>query len=113
MVSQIDDMEQDKDFLVPRISDEVYEIMFELHQMSKQFKYIDEKTKVLFVKNKLPRSYLKSKVRAKIGLWTFDNHIRMGGHGETITRVLENLPRTLYYSNSSPGRNTLDFATLF
>ena len=112
-VSEIDDMEQDKDFLVPRISDEVYEIMFELHQMSKQFKYIDEKTKVLFVKNKLPRSYLKSNVRAKIGLWTFDDHIRMGGHGETITRVLENFPRTLYYSNSSPGRNTLDFATLF
>ena len=46
-------MEQEKDFLVPRISDDVFEIMFELHQMSQQFKYIDEHTKVLFVKNKI------------------------------------------------------------
>lgn len=108
-VSDIDDMEQSHDFLVPRISDDVFEIMFELHQMSKQFKYIDKKTKVLFVKNKLPRSYLKSKIKAKLGLWTIDG-VRMGG--ETIYRTLEYLPRTLNYSNS-PRRNTLDFETLF
>ena len=102
-------MDQSHDFLVPRISDDVFEIMFELHQMSKQFKYIDKKTKVLFVKNKLPRSYLKSNIKAKLGLWTIDG-VRMGG--ETIYRTLEYLPRTLYYSNS-PRRNTLDFETLF
>ena len=108
-VSNIDDMDQSHDFLVPRISDDVFEIMFELHQMSKQFKYIDKKTKVLFVKNKLPRSYLKSNIKAKLGLWTIDG-VRMGG--ETIYRTLEYLPRTLNYS-SSPRRNTLDFETLF
>jgi hypothetical protein len=94
---------------VPRISDEMYEIMFELHQMSKQFKYIDENTKVLFVRNKIPRSYLKSKIRAKLGLWTIDG-VRIGG--ETMHRTLEYLPRTLNYSNSL-RRNTLDFETLF
>lgn len=105
-VSEIDEMEQEKDFLVPRISDDVFEIMFELHQMSQQFKYIDEHTKVLFVKNKIPRSYLKSKIRAKLGLWT-GNPIG----GQVIYNTLENLPRTLNYS--SPRRNTLDFETLF
>ena len=105
-VSEIDEMEQEKDFLVPRISDDVFEIMFELHQMSQQFKYIDEHTKVLFVKNKIPRSYLKSKIRAKLGLWT-GNPIG----GQVIYNTLENLPRTLNYS--SQRRNTLDFETLF
>ena len=105
----MDEMDQEKDFLVPRISDDVFETMFELHQMSKQFKYVDEKTKVLFVKTKMPRSYLKSKIKAKLGLWTIDG-VRMGG--ETIYRTLEYLPRTVNYS-SSPRRNTLDFETLF
>ena len=35
------------------------------HQLSKQFKYIDVDTKIIFVRNRIPRTLIKSKIKPK------------------------------------------------
>ena len=49
---------------------EFFENLYELHQMSKQFKYINEETKILFVRNRIPRALIKSKIKIKASLIT-------------------------------------------
>ena len=76
--------------------------LFELHQMSKQFKFIDNTTKVIFVRNRIPRTLIKSGIKPKMSVVTLG-----GGHfipgTETLKRLLENLPKKLYYSDKSPS----------
>ena len=48
-----------------KLDDENFEKLFELHQMSKQFKYIDSTTKVIFVRNRIPRTLIKSGIKPK------------------------------------------------
>ena len=45
-------------------SQDFFENLFELHQMSKQFKLISDNTKIIFVRNRIPRSLIKSKIRS-------------------------------------------------
>ena len=76
--------------------------LFELHQMSKQFKFIDNTTKVIFVRNRIPRTLIKSGIKPKASL------VSIGGGSfapgtENLKRLLENLPKKLYYSDSQPS----------
>ena len=79
-----------------------FENLYELHQMSKQFKLINEKTKIIFVRNRIPRAFIKSKLKPKASLIALG-----GGHYATGTdnlkRMLENLPKKLYYSDYQPS----------
>jgi len=81
---------------------EFFENLYELHQMSKQFKLISENTKIIFVRNRIPRALIKSKVKPKASLIALG-----GGHYATGTdnlkRLLENLPKKLYYSDYQPS----------
>ena len=81
---------------------EFFENLYELHQMSKQFKLISDNTKIIFVRNRIPRALIKSKVKPKAGLIALG-----GGHYATGTdnlkRLLENLPKKLYYSDYQPS----------
>ena len=83
-------------------SEEFFENLYELHQMSKQFKLINQKTKIIFVRNRIPRSLIKSKIKPKASLVAIG-----GGHYATGTdnlkRMLENLPKKLYYSDYQPS----------
>ena len=81
---------------------ESFENCFELHQMSRQFKFIDKKTKVLFVRNKIPRTLLRSKIKPKASIITIGGGLYSGGT-ENLKRLLENLPKKLYYSESRPS----------
>jgi len=80
---------------------ETHDKMFELHQMSKQFKFIDQTTKVIFVRNRIPRSLIKSKIKPRASLTTLGGGYYSAGT-ENLKRLLENLPKKLYYSDSRP-----------
>ena len=81
---------------------ESFENCFELHQMSRQFKYIDKSTKVIFVRNKIPRTLLRSKIKPKAAVITIGGGLYSSGT-ENLKRLLENLPKKLYYSDSQPS----------
>jgi len=83
-------------------SREFFENLFELHQMSKQFKYINKKTKVIFVRNRIPRAMIKSKVTPKASLVALGGGYYAAGT-DNLKRLLENLPKKLYYSNHQPS----------
>jgi len=76
--------------------------VFELHQMSKQFKFIDATTKVIFVRNRIPRSLIKSKIKPRVSLITIGGGYYQAGT-ENLKRLLDNLPKKLYYSDSQPS----------
>ena len=81
---------------------EFFENLYELHQMSKQFKFIDNTTKIIFVRNRIPRALIKSKVKPRASL------IALGGGycatgTDNLKRLLENLPKKLYYSDHQPS----------
>ena len=76
--------------------------MWELHQLSKQFKYIDNTTKIIFVRNRIPRSFIKSKIKPGAALITLGGGMFSVGN-DNLKRLLENLPKKLYYSDSRPS----------
>ena len=89
--------------LTEKIDNDNFRKLFELHQMSKQFKFIDNTTKVIFVRNRIPRTLIKSGIKPKASL------VSIGGGSfapgtENLKRLLENLPKKLYYSDSQPSR---------
>ena len=81
---------------------EHHDKVFELHQMSKQFKFIDATTRVIFVRNRIPRSLVKSKIKPRASLVTLGGGYYQAGT-ENLKRLLENLPKKLYYSDSQPS----------
>ena len=83
-------------------SKEFFENLYELHQMSKQFKLINEQTKILFVRNRIPRALIKSKVKPKASLVGIGGGYYATGT-DNLKRMLENLPKKLYYSDHQPS----------
>jgi hypothetical protein len=83
-------------------SREFFETLFELHQMSKQFKFINNDTKIIFVRNRIPRAMIKSKIKPKASLVTLGGGYYATGT-DNLKRLLENLPKKLYYSDHQPS----------
>jgi len=83
-------------------SEEFFENLYELHQMSKQFKLINEQTKIIFVRNRIPRALIKSKVKPKASLVGIGGGYYATGT-DNLKRMLENLPKKLYYSDHQPS----------
>ena len=81
---------------------EFFENLYELHQMSKQFKFINQETKILFVRNRIPRALIKSKIKIKASLITLGGGYYASGT-DNLKRLLENLPKKLYYNNHQPS----------
>ena len=73
---------------------EFFENLYELHQMSKQFKLINDNTKIIFVRNRIPRAVIKSKVKPKAALVALGGGYYATGT-ENLKRMLENLPKKL------------------
>ena len=92
----------DNDNIVSKMDDNNFGKLFELHQLSKQFKYIDNTTKIIFVRNRIPRTFIKSKIKPGAALITLGGGSFSAGT-ESLKRLLENLPKKLYYSNSMPS----------
>ena len=83
-------------------SQDFFENLFELHQMSKQFKLISDNTKIIFVRNRIPRSLIKSKIKPKTSLVALGGGYYATGT-DNLKRMLENLPKKLYYSDHQPS----------
>ena len=83
-------------------SQEFFENLYELHQMSKQFKLINDKTKIIFVRNRIPRALIKSKIKPKASLVALGGGYYATGT-DNLKRMLENLPKKLYYSDHQPS----------
>jgi len=83
-------------------SQSFFENLFELHQMSKQFKLINNNTKIIFVRNRIPRALIKSKVKPKASLVALGGGYYATGT-DNLKRLLENLPKKLYYSDHQPS----------
>jgi len=75
-------------------SKEFFENLYELHQMSKQFKLINEQTRIIFVRNRIPRALIKSKVKPKASLVGIGGGYYATGT-DNLKRMLENLPKKL------------------
>ena len=99
----IDEFKNEKHWLVdnqkPR---EFFENLYELHQMSKQFKLINQDTKIIFVRNRIPRALIKSKIKPKASLVAIGGGYYATGT-DNLKRMLENLPKKLYYSDHQPS----------
>jgi hypothetical protein len=95
--------EDEKRFMTTseKMSDEVFQIAYDLYQMSRAFKRVDEQTKIYFVRNKLSRSFMRSNIKFKCSITAIG-----GGfyhtEGERVKRLLDNLPKKLYYSTYQP-----------
>ena len=83
-------------------SQEFFENLYELHQMSKQFKLISDNTKIIFVRNRIPRALIKSKIKPKASLVALGGGYYATGT-DNLKRMLENLPKKLYYSDHQPS----------
>ena len=81
---------------------EFFENLYELHQMSKQFKLISANTKIVFVRNRIPRALIKSKIKPKASLVALGGGYYATGT-DNLKRMLENLPKKLYYSDHQPS----------
>ena len=98
----VDDYNERKYLVDNQKPREFFENLFELHQMSKQFKFINDNTKLIFVRNRIPRSVIKSKIQIKASLIALGGGYYASGT-ENLKRLLENLPKKLYYSNHQPS----------
>ena len=79
-----------------------FQNLYELHQMSKQFKLISDNTKIIFVRNRIPRAMIKSKIQPKAALIALGGGYYATGT-DNLKRLLENLPKKLYYSDHQPS----------
>jgi hypothetical protein len=97
---------KDKDFeekfwSKEKLDNETFDRAYDLYQLSKNFKHIDENTMVYFIRNRLPRSFMRSNLKPVCSLIALGGGYYATG-GENIKRLLDNLPKKLYYSNAMP-----------
>ena len=83
-------------------SQDFFENLYELHQMIKQFKLISDNTKIIFVRNRIPRALIKSKIQPKASLVALGGGYYSTGT-DNLKRMLEHLPKKLYYSDHQPS----------
>ncbi len=90
------------DNIVGKMSDDKFETLYDIYQLTKQFKYIDQETKVIFVRNRIPKTLIKSKVKPKCVLIALGGGYYAGG-SDKLKLYLDNLPKTLYYNDHTPS----------
>ena len=98
---------RDEDFeyndnVVGKMSDSRFQTLYEVYQLSKQFKYIDKETKIIFVRNRIPKTLIKSQVKPKCVLVTLGGGYYTSGT-ENLKRFLDSLPKMLYYNDHRPS----------
>jgi hypothetical protein len=89
-----DTSQSDRELMQDRWNDLVLE--------SKVSKYIDINTKLIIIRNRIPRTLMKSKVRLRCG-FALQDTTYWPTNTETLSRVVDNLPKRLYYVSRKPG----------
>lgn len=79
-----------------------YTLWKELHQLSISNRKITAATKIIFVRNKIPRTLLKSGIRPKVAFMLQD-YPTWPLSTNTLDRLVESLPKRLYYMSQKPS----------
>jgi hypothetical protein len=79
-----------------------YTLWKELHQLSISNRKITAATKIIFVRNKIPRTLLKSGIRPKVAFMLQD-YPAWPLSTNTLDRLVESLPKRLYYVSQKPS----------
>ena len=90
------------DNIVEKMSDDKFETLMEVYQLSKQFKYIDKSTKIIFVRNRIPKTLIKSNIKPKCCFVGIGGGYYTAGT-DNLKRYLDSLPKTLYYNDHQPS----------
>ena len=80
----------------------IYDVWKELHQLSISNRKITAATKIIFVRNKIPRTLLKSGIRPKVAFMLQD-YPTWPLSTNTLDRLVESLPKRLYYMSQKPS----------
>ena len=76
---------------------EIYEDWLDVVAISRSFKKITKKTKIIFINRKLSRTFLASNIKPKVSLSIIEMYAQMA-LSTTVNTVVDNLPKRLYYS---------------
>ena len=85
-----------------QMEEDKFQTLFELSQLTKQFKYVDNETKILFVRNRIPKTLIRSGVKPKASLVALGGGYYAAGT-DNLKRYLDSLPKTLYYNDHQPS----------
>ena len=102
LTKNIDEHVNDKHHLVSGWHEESYQTLMEVHQLAKQFKYVDKQTKIIFIRNRIPRTLMKSGIKPKCNLVGLGGGYYASGT-DNLKRYLDSLPKTLYYNDYPPS----------
>lgn len=80
----------------------IYESWKELHDLSMNNRKISPATKIIFVRNKIPRTFLRSGIRPKIAFMLQDTPM-WAMSTNTLDKLVERLPKRLYYMTQMPS----------
>ena len=69
---------------------------------SKSFKQIDKDTKLVIIRNKIPKTLMKADIKLRCGFALQDTQY-WPMHAEPTARVVDKLPKRLYYTSRKPG----------
>ena len=73
-----------------------------LHALSVSNKKISPQTKIIFVRNKIPRTLLRSGIRPKVAFMLQDTPM-WAISTNTLDKLVESLPKRLYYMSQKPS----------
>jgi len=80
----------------------IYALWQDLHQLSISNRKITAATKIIFVRNKIPRTLLKSGILPKVAFMLQD-YPTWPLSTNTLDRLVESLPKRLYYMSQKPS----------
>jgi hypothetical protein len=80
----------------------IYAHWKEMHELSISNRKITAATKIIFVRNKIPRTLLKSGIRPKVAFMLQD-YPTWPLSTNTLDRLVESLPKRLYYMSQKPS----------
>lgn len=73
----------------------------ELIKLNADYRQCDKNTKIIFVRNRIPRSLINSKVQVRSAFMMQGGAYWSGG-STSLTILVDNLPKRLYYMNECP-----------
>ena len=86
--------------------EKIYNQWKTLHALSVSNRKISTQTKIIFVRNKIPRTLLRSGIKPKIAFMLQDTPM-WAMSTNTLDRLVESLPKRLYYMSQKPSDKIL------
>ena len=80
---------------------EVYKNSYDLYLYTKSNKWIGDATKFIFVRNRIPRTLIKSGIKPKTALMSIGGGL-WSPYSELIQTMVENCNKRVYYSSTKP-----------